>query len=368
MTPDASPIPPKLPSHREIAAIAGVSKAAVSLALKHAPKISAATRARIWKIANEMGYKEDAHTASYMSYIRRGRPTIESPVIGLLTAFRTEREWLHNAHFKRFHDTIVARAAAQGYRIDEIWVTQPGMNRARLTQILSTRNIQGLIIAPSGNKDQPLPLDLEHYALAECTDHGWKPQLHRAAANHYFNMSLALQNLEAKGYVRPGVVCIGEDFLINGHEHEGAYEFWSRRQGDTQRVPPYVNREYNTEGLREWFETHRPDVVISNYHMVPKQLTDYGFKVPQDVGFCFIGVIEEYNHFSGIDCKYAALDASTVDLVVAQLNRGERGVPEAPRLITFEGTWHDGQSTPGPRAKKNAVPVLSPRSKKKKAA
>lgn len=356
-TPSAAS-PGKVPSHREIAAAAGVSKAAVSLALKHAPKISAPVRARIWKIAEEMGYQEDAHTASYMSYIRRGRPKTETPVIGLLTAFASEREWLRNAHFKRFHDTVVARAAAQGYRVDEIWVTQPGMNRARLSQILSTRNIQGLIIAPSGAKAQPLPLDLEHYSLAECTDHGWKPQLHRAAPNHYFNMSLALQALAAKGYVRPGVACIGEDFLINGHEHEGAYEFWSRSRGDTQRVPPYVNRAYTFDGFRAWVDTHRPDVVISNYSNVLPELESYGHTVPRDIGVCLMGVIEEFNHFSGVNCKYEAIDAATVDLVIAQLNRGERGVPSAPRLITFEGVWHDGLTTPGPRA------TAAPRAKK----
>jgi len=357
----------KLPSHREIAALAGVSKAAVSLALKHAPKISAATHDRIWKIANELGYKEDAHTASYMSYIRRGRPNNEIPVIGLLTAFRTEREWLHNAHFKRFHETVLARATAQGYRIDEIWITQPGMNRARLTQILSTRNIQGLIIAPSGAKAQPLPLDLEHYALAECTDHGWKPQLHRAAPNHYFNMSIALESLEAKGYVRPGVACIGEDFLIKGHEHEGAYEFWSRRHGDANRVPPYVNHEYTFDGFRQWVENYRPDVVISNYQAVPKELSEYGVKVPETIGFCLMGIIDEFKHFSGINCKYAAIDAATVDLVVAQLNRGERGIPTSPRNVTFEGEWHEGQSTPGPISKKSSHTLARARSKKKPA-
>lgn len=63
----------KTPSYRDIADRAGVSLMTVSLALRNSPRISAATRTRIQRIASEIGYTADPQIADMMNYLRKRR-------------------------------------------------------------------------------------------------------------------------------------------------------------------------------------------------------------------------------------------------------------------------------------------------------
>jgi hypothetical protein len=41
----------------------------------------------------------------------------------------------------------------------------------------------------------------------------------------------------------------------------------------------------------------------------------------------------------GIDQQADVLGAAAVDLLVAQYQQNERGIPEAPRIVMTEGLW-----------------------------
>lgn len=42
---------------------------------------------------------------------------------------------------------------------------------------------------------------------------------------------------------------------------------------------------------------------------------------------------------AGLHQSYEIIAGHAVDLVVAQLQRNERGLPEAPRALLFPGSW-----------------------------
>ncbi len=60
-------------STRRIAAEAGLSPSTVSLALRNSPKIPAATKRRIQKIAKRLGYRPDGKLTELMSHLRLKR-------------------------------------------------------------------------------------------------------------------------------------------------------------------------------------------------------------------------------------------------------------------------------------------------------
>ena len=60
-------------NQREIAKAAGVSPAAVSLALRNHPSIPETTRARIREVAESLGYQPNPRVAELMGHIRRNR-------------------------------------------------------------------------------------------------------------------------------------------------------------------------------------------------------------------------------------------------------------------------------------------------------
>src|SRR3954466_4889457 len=74
------------PSYKDIAEQAGVSLMTVSLALRNSPRISAATRARVRRIADQLGYTADPKIADMMNYLRQRRVVKSQPVIALINA------------------------------------------------------------------------------------------------------------------------------------------------------------------------------------------------------------------------------------------------------------------------------------------
>lgn len=99
-------------SLRRIAELAGVSPSAVSLALRHGPKIPARTRARILKVAQRLGYRPDGKLTELMSHLRLKRTRTREACFGVVSLYPDARPWTHSLHLTRIYDGMVARAEA----------------------------------------------------------------------------------------------------------------------------------------------------------------------------------------------------------------------------------------------------------------
>lgn len=106
----------------DVAARAGVSRASVSLALRHSPKISPARRAEIQRVAAELGYRPNAN-ASRLARTKTGtigvvlsdlhNSLFAEMVDGLAAALEGEPEQLLIA--SGFHDKVRERAAVESF-------------------------------------------------------------------------------------------------------------------------------------------------------------------------------------------------------------------------------------------------------------
>ena len=72
-------------STRRIAAEAGLSPSTVSLALRNSPKIPAATKQRIRKIAQRLGYRPDGKLTELMSHLRLTRTRPREACFGVVS-------------------------------------------------------------------------------------------------------------------------------------------------------------------------------------------------------------------------------------------------------------------------------------------
>ncbi|HKB91149.1 MAG TPA: LacI family DNA-binding transcriptional regulator, partial [Opitutaceae bacterium] len=93
------PLPPNL---RTIARKAGVSHTAVSLALRNDPSVSVATRTRIQKLANDLGYKPNALVSALMRQVQSKSRIVAQETIAYLSADRTADRWKRDPAFQRF--------------------------------------------------------------------------------------------------------------------------------------------------------------------------------------------------------------------------------------------------------------------------
>lgn len=327
---------------QQIADAAGVSRMTVSLALRNHPRISAETRERIQQVAQRLGYRPDPEVSKLMAYLRRTKSAKQSTVLGLVTDAEKAEPWRLNRHYNKFYQGACHRAAQFGYQLEEFWLKEPGMTSRRLTKILETRSVEGLVIGPISRSLGHLSIDFSRFAAAKYGQDVWRPLLHRADHNQFQGMLLAMRQLQRLGYRKIGLAILeGYDRRVM-HSWEGAFLFSQQRIPPAGRVPAFVTRSLDHDGFVKWFRRLRPDSVVSSHPHVRGWLKDCGVRVPDDVGFFFLDRLDATDGCAGIDQHYDLVAAAVVDLVVAQLHRNERGVPAIAQLVLIDGDWVDG--------------------------
>lgn len=96
-------------------------------------------------------------------------------------------------------------------------------------------------------------------------------------------------------------------------------------------------------------KANRPDVVICTTNETIDILASLGYSVPRDLGVVHINICSDVKGWAGLDQLHEQIGAASVDMVTAQLNRGERGLTDHPKHVYIRGQWVDGWTCP-PRA------------------
>jgi LacI family transcriptional regulator len=333
------------PSLGQIATAAGVSRAAVSMALRNHPRIPALTRQRIQKIATELGWKPNPLLAEAMSAIRAAQPPADRVTLAWLTAHSTRLGWRQEPFFRRCHDGAEARATAAGYRLEHFWLGDAGGSASRLGDILLARGIPAVIIAPLPD---PMPLNLpwDQLTAATVAYSLTSPRLHRAADNHCASARVAVAHLRAGGRRRIGLALSSNyDRRVQGLWSAG-YLWQTHDEGIAD--PDLLHRpaELDAPAFLTWLDRARPDAVISTDPRVLAWLRESGRRVPADVAYASLDLPADDGAVAGIYQDAAHIGATVVDVLAGQLLRHERGLPEKPRSVIVDARWVDGATAP----------------------
>lgn len=343
------------PSTRDIAKIAGVSKTTVSLCLRNHPKISADTRKRVQQIAKQLGYRVDPHVAKYMSHIQKKREDKSlMSLAALIPNYKSSQDAQKNTAITGFIENIQNRAITHGYQVDIIYLLEPGLTRTKLLRILRTRAIEGVIIGPSGTTLPELKVDLSSFPVAMCTLPYQKPVYHRVESDYFHDTLTALEKIYELGYRAPALTLLG-GFADNAHHSvEAAYYYFCKIHPQTRFIPPYQSQNFDNKKSHNWLTTEQPDVVISNFAGTASWLIEIGYNIPEDIGFCLTHILPvqenktntyyPHNKMSGVMIPTQEIDGSVVDMVVDQIRRNERGIPQIPKAMNIQGQWQQKAS------------------------
>ena len=349
----SSPTPPTM---QQIADAAGVSRMAVSLALRNSPKISVTTAERIRKIADEMGYRPNPMVSALMTQLRHSRDSKKTSVLAYVTAFPTEGGWRRNPAHLAFHEGARLRAEALGYMLEEWWLRRPGTTERRFCEILRTRDIHGVIVAPLPPGVDSLEIEWSWFAVAAIANSLACPDLNRASNDQFRSIATALRELSGLGYRRIGLA------FVEGRE-DRMHEHWTAAMLSYQQSLPLAERVPTFHGagpigrsFTAWFQEHQPHAVISLGGECLRVFRDLGLRVPQDVGYANLGLTASERDMAGVNQHADLVGAAVVDLVDAQLRNNERGVPLVPRTVLLPGEWVAGPTVrdlrPQPRRQK----------------
>ena len=338
-----------VPTIRQLAALAGVSRTTVSLALRNHPSLPADTRARIQKIATAHGYKQDPVVSSLMAQLRTSRAQRSPERIAYFTTWDTRDGWRRSGNENNYFLGACERAAKLGYEVEHIWAREPGLTTARLSKILYTRAIRGIILAPFANPRSHITMEWKYFATAAISHTLVRPLVHRASHAHYNGMFLALRHLRHHGYRRIGFATRLEQSERVASSWLAALLVYQQGMPEAQRVPPLLSPVPTNAGMdagafKKWYNAHKPDAVISNLINPLELLRTMGLRVPEDAGYASLDLINKDDPWSGIDQQAREVGAATVDLVVTQLQNNEFGLPTYPKTVYIDGLWRDGNT------------------------
>jgi len=340
------------PTHAMIAAACGVNVSTVSRALNGNPVIPEATREKIRAKAEEMGWKINPLVAAYMSHLRSSRKIRYRANLAYI-ATRPHARRVHDMpgyHVEHFLGAQ-AQAAGLGYGLEPIWFHEWEGSGEKLSRLLRNRGIPGLILyGTSVTKEL-----YGNFDWASFTTAAWGAQspdftLHLTSAHHHQDMRQALERIRSYGYRKIALMLFESQDELSQHSlyasflYEKAFDK-SGTHYEYLRLSETNSPVARKKRAREWLEKHKPDIIIGE-QIVWELLEEMGWQVPGKIGFVSMCWSSGWPHIGGIDQRAEMIGCNTVDLVVDQLVRNERGLTSNPKLILSEGVWMDGPSCP----------------------
>lgn len=331
---------------KEIASEAGVSLMTVSRALRGEPRVSRDTGARIRRIAERLRYRPNPLVSALMRSRRARQAEPRDLKLAFVTAFPTRDGWQAVRLYREFFAGAKLEAERSGYGLEEFWVTAPGMTPRRLSQVLQTRNIRGVLLAPLPASQGRLDLDWQHFCGVAFGYSIAAPALHRVSNHQFRSMRLLLAHLSELGYRRPGLALARS--LDERVLHQWLGGFLVEQKSRCERHIPLClipDEKWNRERFAHWLQRHRPDVVIGHQEELLEWLHHASHRVPEDIGFVHLDCPTADGSLSGLYQNGPEIGAAAADMLVDMLHRNETGLPTVPRTVVMDGSWCAGATT-----------------------
>ena len=336
---------------RHLARLADLSPSAVSLALRDSPKISAATKKRVRRLAAKIGYRADAKVVAMMTHLRKPHAIRQAACFGVISFYEHARPWENSPHLSRVFHGMTRRADELGYRLEPFWLREPGMTYRRSRGIFEARGIEGLLCFGSPDFEQEFPAELGNCAVVT-VGLSIRSPLHRVTSHFYNDTVTALSRLQRLGYRRPGLIVGDYEEARSGHAHSSAYLGWCERVLGAGRALPVLRLSaVEKKPVLAWLAAHEPDVIVFVHlpDMIPQLRTvlrDQRRRVPRELGVAVLSHIVQGTGFSGLQQNQLLMGAWMVELLAARIANRDLGIPHNPRIEMVESEWIDGGSLP----------------------
>ncbi len=330
------------PTLRSLARDLGLSRTTVSDALRGSPRVDPRTAERVRRAAEEAGYRRNPLAGALMSELRRSRGSAFRGVIAGVDFTEPDRPREGAPYHRELVAGISARAGELGFKLERFDVGPGELTVPRLDSILHTRGITGLVLLPAWSEPDLAALDWSRLAGIYTDYIIERPKLHTVCSDQYRSLLGALQHLRAMGYRRPGL-------LLQRHQDERLQFRWSAAFRTFQEtaaqggiVPPLIVDRYDRAAFARWFRAHQPDVVLGHQCEAVEWMEACGAKVPATHGFACLNLHMKSRPCAGLDLQPRILGMRAAELLIAQLQRNETGIPEWPSTTTISARWTHG--------------------------
>jgi len=329
----------KFCSIAQVASEAGVAKSTASLALRGSYRVDPETAARVKAAAERLGYRSDPRVGSLMARIRRARAVTSRERLAFVWVAAWREERLKDWFSSLVYAGAKRRTEEVGCALEEFLLDDEGMTPARLEKILVTRGITGVVFSsPLHAIEAKVSWNWSHFSSVLIGSSNFDPSLHRVAEHHYRNLWMAMDRLRAAGCRRP-VVALFERHHLRHHGAQRAAFVEHHPLSPRQALGLWrFGLPERREEVLAWLTKTRADGLILGMNP-PDEMIEWLRAQPQLKVIVTLDVPKP-----GVACMRVdpgRIAASAVDMVMAQLHRNERGVPEHPTTLFLEGEWSE---------------------------
>lgn len=335
------------PTHRAIAAAAGVAPSTVSLALRQDPRVKARTANRIRSVAKQMGYRANPSVSMWMAHVRATRNPKFQEVIAYIRTIPRDHTFRKCVPFERYRNGAVERANRLGYQLRDFEWHDQGMTSKRLRTILDAQGIRGLIFEYSDfEESHQYTIDFDWTGLTAISLVGRPADspIHNVSSNYFDGTMLAYKELIALGYSRIGMSLHMFSDQSMDFELSGGFLCAQSLHPNFARIPIHntqVVQGWDRKGFCDWCKKYKPDAIVSPDSEILSFIKHMGLRVPEDIGFANL-VRRENSEVSGVEHHPEHIASVAVDLLSSLLHNNETGQAQFVRRELLEPTWYPG--------------------------
>lgn len=338
----------------DMAAKLGVSRIAVSMALRDHHRISVELRKKVRRVAREMGFVPDPFLSALAAHRRQRVPAKDHGVVAWINHWQDSKRLRQFKEFDLYWRGASEAAVKYGYRVDDIrW--EPDCSPKRLEKILLARGIEGILIPPHRELIDWGDFDWNKFSVVRFGLSVPSPDSNVVTSDSYRATVMAIGKMHEYGYRRIGLTVNGEfNQRVGGNLLSGF--FYAQKLLGLKPALPALLTILNTRTPEElsrqqdilagWLKRQKPEALLISDIEVPAMLRNLGYRIPQDVAVAGTTVLDIPWVDAGIDQHAEAIGRTAVETLLKQMNVNERGEPRHPSRILVEGRWQDGKSLP----------------------
>ncbi len=339
------------PTLQDIADKTGYGLSTVSLAMRHSASLRQATRERIQKAAEELGYKPNPLISALMSQVRDKRRRRQEQ-IALISRFKNPitHAKTRASFYLLIYQSLLEHAAAKNYSLDEFPIGNGELSASRLSDILKARGITGVVFFPGSSPNTPTAagfdypeLEWENFATVVIGFSTKLQGLQQVVSDYSYDLDCALERTRAAGLQRVGLAVEKMVDLGTNHSWSARFLYYQHGLSARRRVPLLLSEA--PDQVMAWFTKHRPEVILIAGDRVQKILLENNVRIPEDVRL--INLLQRGEPgLAGIDPHTSELGHAAVEALSALLQSNRLGLLDYPSTIAIKGRWVAGKSFP----------------------
>ncbi|MBC2605345.1 LacI family DNA-binding transcriptional regulator [Pelagicoccus albus] len=320
---------------KDVAKVAGVHQTTVSLALRNHPSLPKATRDRIQKLAEEMGYRPDPALSALVAYRQATKNRPSEQVIAWIINVRDPKE-VSEHHVSR--DLLAGakeRAKELGYKLDTFWLGHEYKDSKSLNRVLKARGIQGVIFGAFDYYDEPFELDWDLYSLVKVNPLPEFLEFDSVQTNQIEAVRRLIVELKKMGYQRIGLAMSEFEEVHKRFTYAAGFHTYRRELDRENWIEPHYfqhssdYREDVRPAAIEWARENNVEVIISNWN----NMADVAYEVTkggQDCRYVPLDANRRSLKYGGIDQDHHENGRRAVDMAVGQIKTFRRGSEKSP--------------------------------------